>query len=214
VPPLPESPYRLFVEGPDDKHTVIHLMARHGFNWDDESKVRPYVSEGGGIDGLLRTIPVVLKGPYERIGLVLDANADVGGRWKKVRDRVQRAGLTIPSSPEPGGTIVQGLRAESRIGVWLMPDNESPGNLEDFLSRLVSRDQPIWKYAGEATMEARQRGARCQEKDHVKSVIHAWLAWQEEPGLPFGTAIKAGTFEMDGEDARQFVAWFHRLFVV
>ena len=28
------SPYRFLVEGPDDKHCVIHLMRRHGINWD------------------------------------------------------------------------------------------------------------------------------------------------------------------------------------
>ena len=36
---------------------------------------------------------------------------------------------------------------------------------------------------------------------------------QEEPGLPFGTALKAGSFETDREGALQFVAWFRNLFV-
>jgi uncharacterized protein DUF3226 len=213
VPPLPESPYRLLVEGSDDLHTVKHLMARHRFEWDNESTVRPFVSEEGGIDGLLRAIPVALKGSYERIGFVLDANSDAAARWTQVRDRARRAGLDLPSSPEPGGTIVRGRRAESRIGIWLMPDNRSSGSVEDFLSKLVPPDHPIWRYAHEATAEARQRGALCQEKDHVKSVLHTWLAWQEEPGLRFGTALKAGVFETESKDALQFVTWFHRLFV-
>ena len=94
-----------------------------------------------------------------------------------------------------------------------MPDNSSPGTLEDFLNKLVSEGDPIRSYADEVVIEARQRGARCQERDHVKSALHTWLAWQEEPGLPFGTAMKAEYFEKDSDDAHRFVAWFHRLFV-
>ncbi len=211
--PSEESPYRLLVEGPDDKHSVIHLMARHSFDWADETKVRPFIHSEGGVEKLLETIPVTLKGPYARLGIILDANSDPTSRWIQVRNRARRAELDLPDSPHPDGTIIPGQRPGSRIGVWLMPNNTSPGALEDFLGGLVPQGHPIWAYADEATMGARQRGARCRQKDHAKSVLHTWLAWQEEPGLPFGTALKAGFFEKDSEDALRFVAWFRRLFV-
>lgn len=210
--PLPESPYRLLVEGPDDLHSVIHLMARHGFDWDDESATRPFVSEEGGVDGLLRAVPIALKGSYERLGVVLDANSDLAGRWIQIRDRARRVGLDFPDSPHSDGTIVSGRLPDSRFGVWLMPDNTAPGALEDFLSKLVPVSDPIWTYADEIVFTARQRGARCQEKDHAKSVLHTWLAWQEEPGLPFGTALKSEYFGKDSDEAQRFVAWFLRLF--
>ncbi|HEY0514945.1 MAG TPA: DUF3226 domain-containing protein [Thermoanaerobaculia bacterium] len=213
MPPLPESPYRLLVEGPDDQHSVIHLMARHGFDWDDESTPRPFVSPEGGIEKLLRSVSVALKGTYERIGIILDANSSLGDRWAQIRARASQIGLDLPESPAPGGTVVQGRQPGSRVGVWLMPDNSSSGTLESFLSTLVSAEHPIWIYAGQVTREARQRGARFPEKDHLKSVLHTWLAWQEEPGLPFGTALKAGIFETDREGALGFVAWFRNLFV-
>ena len=94
-----------------------------------------------------------------------------------------------------------------------MPDNSSPGTLENFLGELVPSNHPVWAYASEATTEARQRGAGCLEKDHLKSTLHTWLAWQEEPGLPFGTALRTGVFEAESETARRFVSWFNRLFV-
>jgi hypothetical protein len=209
--PSEESPYRLLVEGLDDHHSVIHLVRRHDFDWDDETKVRPFIHNTGGIDKLLDEIPVTLKGTYERIGIVLDANSDPTTRWNQIRDRVKRAGVDLGESAEPNGTIVEG--PGSRIGVWLMPDNSSPGSLESFLGRLAPRTQPIWTYADGVTAEARRQGAPCREQDHAKSVLYTWLAWQEKPGLPFGTALKAGLFETDHEDALRFVAWFRRLFV-
>jgi hypothetical protein len=211
--PPKESPYRLLVEGSDDLHSVIHLMARHGFDWEDERKVRPFVSPMEGVEKLLQAIPVALKGTYERIGIVLDANSSLVARWAQLRDRANRADIALPESPESEGTIVEGRQPGFRVGIWLMPDNSSPGTLENFLGELVPPDHPVWAYAGEVTVEARQRGAGCLEKDHLKSTLHTWLAWQEEPGLPFGTALRTGVFEVESETARRFVAWFNRLFV-
>lgn len=51
--------------------------------------------------------------------------------------------------------------------------------------------------------------------DNLHSVIHlhTWLAWQERPGIPFGTALEAQVFRHDTEDALRFISWFNRLFV-
>lgn len=214
MPPLPESPYRLLVEGSDDLHSVIHLMARHGYLWDDEQIVRPFVSSEGSIEKLLRVLPVALKGPYHRIGVVADADLALFDRWSEIQGRARSVGLELPEAPDPDGTIISGLRPSSRVGIWLMPDNSSPGILESFLSRLVPPEEDrIWAYAGEAVSEARRIGARCQEKEHTKSSLYTWLAWQREPGLPFGTALRAQVFRHDSDDALRFVDWFRRLFV-
>lgn len=213
MPPPKNSPYRLVVEGDDDLHTITNLLIRHGYDWDDRSKVRPYVDSSGGITKLLDSLSVILKTSYERIGIVIDANASLPNRWAQLQGRAANEGVGLPDSPHPEGTIVSGRRPGSRIGVWLMPDNTSPGTLDSFLTRLVPADDPCWAYADEAAIEARRRGARCPEKDHLKSQLHTWLAWQAEPGLPFGTALRAEVFQHDTEDALRFVAWFHRLFI-
>lgn len=213
MPPSESSPYRLLVEGSDDLHSVIHLMARHGYEWDDAGAPRPFVDNAGSVEKLLEALPVALKGSYQRIGFLVDADASSPDRWAQIRGRAQRVGLELPASPQADGTIVPGLRHGSRAGFWLMPDNSSPGNLESFLSRLVPAEDPTWGYAGEAVTEARNRGARCNVKDHGKSTLHTWLAWQEEPGLPFGTALRARLFLHDTDEALRFVSWFHRLFV-
>jgi hypothetical protein len=213
VQPLPESPYRLIVEGPDDKHSVIHLMARHGYNWDDEGTIRPYVNPEGGVSRLLEAIPVAIKGNYKRIGIILDANSNPLGRWAQVRDRARREGLEVPDSLQAEGVVISGRTPDSKFGVWLMPDNLSPGFLEHLLVELVPQGDLVWGYADEAVREARRLGARCSEQDHIKSRLRTWLAWQEEPGLLFGTALKARLLEHDSENARRFLKWFRKLFV-
>jgi len=215
MPPLTNSPYRLLVEGSDDQHSVIHLMARHGYDWDDSTIFRPYVHVTGNLFQLLSELPVTLKDDrhFQRVGILVDTDTSVADRWTQVRNNAKRAGIILPGSPDPEGTIAEGLQPGSRIGFWLMPDNSSPGNLENFLHKLVPEEDPTWPWADEVVHEARQRGARCKPIDHLKSALHTWLAWQEEPGLPFGTAIRAQVFRHDTEDALRFVAWFKRLFV-
>lgn len=213
MPPPSKSEYQLFVEGGDDKHSVCHLLMRHGYDWDDARIVRPYVRELGNDREILEALPPALKAShYRRLGIVIDTDISLSNRWAQLRGRAQGTGLTLPVEPEPDGTIVPGLWSGSRVGFWLMPNNSSPGNLEDFLSGLVPEADETWTYAGEAAVKAKDvHGARW--KDRGKSTLHTWLAWQEEPGLPFGTALRAGFFRHDTEDAGRFVSWFRRLFV-
>ena len=73
-------------------------------------------------------------------------------------------------------------------------------------------EDALFPIAETSTAEARRHGAEFPEADHRKAVLHAWLAWQQSPGLPYGTAIKAGFFRDDSPAALAFVDWYRRLF--
>src|SRR3990167_6155488 len=149
MPPLETSPYQLLVEGRDDQHSILHLLQRHGYNWNDVNVNRPFIAPKEGFQELLVALPLAIKGPYERIGAVLDANANLAGRWAQIRDRLTSTGVALPPTPDPAGTIVTGIRPDSKVGVWLMPDNRTPGRLEDFLATLVPAGDPCWPLAEE-----------------------------------------------------------------
>ena len=46
--------------------------------------------------------------------------------------------------PDRDGTIILETEDLPRVGVWLMPDNESAGELEDFVARMIPGDDPVW----------------------------------------------------------------------
>ena len=46
----------------------------------------------------------------------------------------------------------------------------------------------------------------------MKGVLYTWLAWRDQPGLPFGTALTARIFAHDSAAALAFVGWFKKLF--
>ncbi len=147
------------------------------------------------------------------VGFVLDADAPIRDRWRSVRNRLLKAGVdAVPENPPPDGFTGSSSQFKSRVGVWLVPDNEHDGDLESFLRSLIRSGDPTIGHAEGATDKARELGATFADVDRRKAIIHAWLAWREEPGRPYGTAITAHYFAHDAELARRFVDWYARLF--
>ena len=212
--PSKKAKHRLIVEGRDDQHAVIHLLKRHGIEWDDPSEDIPFIEDANGVSNMLTpdSVSANLKN-YRRVGWILDADIHPTDRWRSIRRLMESSGLSVTETPEPDGTIIEGLRSGSRVGVWLMPDNRSPGMLEDFLAKLVPATDTSWPLAEESTDQALELAAGIEVKDRSKGVIHAWLAWQKEPGLPLGTALTARILGHDSPESRSFVSWFKRLFI-
>ncbi len=215
-----KSSARLLVEGIDDKHSVIHLLARHGFDFDDGAKRPVDVDDYGGIDKLLQGV-VTATSTYPRVGVIIDADHPPFDRWAQLGGGLMRAGeergyepIRLPDVPAPGGTIVPGRNVDWKFGVWVMPDNVQRGMLEDFLAALVPADDVCWPLAVQSTRRARELGAPLKLLHESKGAMHAWLAWQDPSGQPFGTALRSKALRHDTAVALAFLDWFKRLFDV
>lgn len=209
---LEQSPNRLLVEGRDDQWSIISLLARHGVDWEARSPAGlPYVHDSGGCEPLIASIPASAK-TFHRLGIVLDADNSVIEKWARVCSPLAKSQIVTPSAPEVGGTIVPGITVDRKVGVWLMPDNQGAGRLEDFLARLIPPEDRSWSFTEEVVAAARQRGAQVSQNDEMKARIYSWLAWRRDPGRPLGTAITAAYFRDDSTEALAFVKWFFNLF--
>ena len=205
------------MEGPDDSHAIRHLLRRHGIDYDQTPcpKWFPSIEETRGKDTLLENVERNVRASSGRsVGFVLDANSSLQDRWNAMASRLRKLGLEMPDTIPPGGFVGESAAYHARVGVWLMPDNERGGALEHFLETLVAESDPLIEHARSATSQAKDLGARFADNDnaHRKAVLHAWLAWQEDPGLPYGSAIRARYFRHDSPVAGRFVAWFRQVF--
>jgi hypothetical protein len=200
---------RLIVEGKDDMFSIISLMMRHGWIWDDAYDHIPFVKDAGGVNEAIESLPTAIKS-LSRIGIVVDADMNCSSRWDQIKAKAIGYFPQFPENPDHAGTIL--TSGEKRLGIWLMPNNVDGGKLEDFLSTLVPEADQCWSWAEEATKQAKSRGAQFTEADFIKAHIHTWLAWGPEPGLPFGTAITAASFSHDSAIAIAFVKWMKALF--
>jgi hypothetical protein len=203
----------LLVEGPDDEHVIKHLCG-------NRSGPILEVKQHGGIDRLLETLHLRLReanGDGDTVGVVVDADTDLSARWQSLRSRLIHAGYQgIPQIPNPGGAIVEPPADPHsllpQVGVWIMPDNRTTGILEDFLRLLVPENSRLFAHV-EASVRSIPAGERrFSAVAEPKALIHTWLAWQQEPGKPLGTAITAGFLDADAPEVTELVTWLNRLF--
>ncbi|MCY4531677.1 MAG: hypothetical protein OXC84_05020 [Gammaproteobacteria bacterium] len=205
----------LHVEGKDDLYAISNLLVRYGIDYDQNPwpGCYPEIKDIGGKDPLIDGIETAVSVSNGRsIGFVLDANSALQDRWKAVSFRLNNVGVEVPDTIPPDGFIGETPTFQARVGVWLMPDNQREGTLECFLMDVIQENDFLLPYARESTEHARQLGARFSENDNNKAILHTWLAWQENPGLPYGSAIRTRYFRHDSPAAQSFVVWFRNLF--
>jgi len=206
----------LLVEGADDRHALGHFLARHGLEhyFELSSDHRVEIKSHDGVDDLLAGMATRIRFcDGLPLGFVLDADESLKRRWQAVRQRLSDAGVAAPNVPPGDGFVGVYPPYGSNIGVWLMPDNRRDGMLEHFLTDLIDAEDPLIVYAETAAKTARKNGAKFKANHLAKAAARTWLAWQEEPGLPYGTAIKAKYFGMHSEAGASFVAWFRQVFL-
>jgi hypothetical protein len=198
----------LLVEGKDDEHVVRALAGSHGISRDAfEIRVKDNDSQ------LIESIPVELKGSdVERLAAILDADEEgVERRWDQLRNRLgQAACVKMPDRPDSTGTLFK-IPDGPSLGIWLMPNNQLPGMLEDFLSFLVPEDDRLLPQVDHFLVGVTPR--LFHDVHLPKARIHSWLAIQEEPGKPFGTAITAKFLRADRDTVQPFIAWLRRALV-
>ena len=193
----------LLIEGPDDKHVVWHLRCKLA------PRLRFDCLDKEGYPQLLRAIPVEMKAPgRQAVGVLMDADDDVAARWRAIRNRVTNTSGTFPTAPLLGGTILPG---KPRVGIWLMPDNQNTGQLEDFVLQLLPAEDPVWPLAERFVdgIPEVHREFRSQKERRAK--IHAWLATRERP-RQMGAAIGAGSLNATAPAAEALVDWLTALF--
>jgi hypothetical protein len=201
------DPLLLVVEGPDDKHVIWAVLARHGF------APSFMIKDEGGFENLHSRLSRRLKPgtDLERFGIVVDANSHIDRRWQSIKDVLKNAGYeALPDNPDPSGTIVE-HEILPRVGIWIMPDNRLPGALEDYLAFLVPAGDALFERSKRCVDEIPPEERRFTDAHRSKALIHTWLAWQKEPGKPLGQAVTV-YLETDGPDVTLFLDWLTRLF--
>jgi hypothetical protein len=238
------SRVKIHVEGKNDQYSLINLLIRHGIDYDHKPWPATYpefdaaISDSGdssrhadGVEALLTSIREEVKIQAGGVvGFVLDADESPADRWIAIRERLAASSVTTLDDPAvpveqlpvmPGeGFIGISQEYQTRVGVWLMPNSQDPGALETFLATLVPKSNegfpaPLYEFAQACTKAAKSHhGAGYRDVDRLKADLACWLAWQENPGRPYGTAIRARYLQHDSPVALQFVTWFKTLFQI
>ncbi len=210
-----ETASLLIVEGKDDCNGIFQLACRYSLEhlfgiWEGESDQGALERFGGSLLARVNRPQIM--------GIVLDCDRTEGDcntgadrRWAQVVSRLSGFGYAIPGKPGISGTIIPAVQDLPKIGIWLMPTNQGDGIFEDFLLALLP--EPALSHTRKIVLEAKELGIANYKPVHEsKAIAHTYLAWQDEPGRPFGIAVKSQTFDVHHPNASAFVGWLRQLF--
>lgn len=205
------------MEGRTDQKVIPYLMEVNGVTWPEPPNSPVFIKPYGGVDEILR--PGVMEAELrasglEALGVVVDADEDLAGRWDRLK-----AWCSSEFEELPHQIPAEGLRVVHpdgpRFGIWIMPDNRLAGMLEDLLVGLIPDDsRELYELARRCTRESKRQGATYKTVHERKAQLHAWLAWQDPPGLRLHDAVKGPVLDPTRPESRPFVGWFRGLFGV
>lgn len=197
---------KLLVEGNDDQHIIWALCQKYKLphNFD--------VIDTTGIDELIKQVPVRFKqADIETIGIIVDADTNIHNRWTSIKTILEKQSLVIPQICPKEGLITQ--NEDIKVGVWLMPNNDLNGMIEDFISFLIPENDKLLPIVENHLSEIEAQNLNpYKDIHHSKALIHSWLGIQEDPGTPMGLAITKRYLNIDKTTCLVFMDWLRKLF--
>jgi hypothetical protein len=216
---------RILAEG-NDIHLILQVCTKHGLhrptgfaNKKDFESNFAFKSKKGnplGKDELIDSLSgLLLESELQAIGIVLDADKSAISTWQSICAVLQNSGYTdLPACPNPEGTIIASMNPDlPKVGIWIMPDNYNPGEIEDFFLQLIDQEDFRLAHARNAIDELiRQRPDLLSDSNRSKAEAHTWLAWQKEPGRSMGVALKSNWTNAEHPLAIRLAEWFSKTF--
>ena len=198
---------KLLVEGNDDQHIIWALCEK--FNIPEVFDV----IDCCGIDSLYESISLRFKQTNtETVGVIIDADINLNDRWTQIKSLLSNQGFNMPENLPNDGLVL--LKDNIKVGVWIMPSNDTNGMLEDFITFPVPQNDELLPVVDTTLSEIERQNLNKYSLIHKsKARIHSWLSWQEDPGTPMGLSITKRYLTTDNENCNRLVNWLQRLFV-
>ena len=202
----------LVVEGLNDQHLVLHLCRQGNPALEerfDFHNAQGYTAAVNSVRGFVN------QADLTAVGIVVDGDNVPLEHWRQVIERIADAypNLSLPDAPDAAGTIIPAdlVIGSPRIGIWVMPDNQTTGELEDFAAQMIPDGDLVWPRSQAYIADIPPPARRFEDSKIIKSQVHAWLAARRFPGL-MGIAVRDGDLTINGPLCQRFLAWLSRLF--
>ncbi|MBU1224839.1 MAG: hypothetical protein KKA22_10305 [Gammaproteobacteria bacterium] len=222
----------LLVEGPEDREFFFAALKYSGLgNVQIEPKIpresHPDV-RGNGVDNLLTALELQVKKLFEEdgpeaLGIVLDADHSTGNpscdfgftvRRNQVADILTSHGWHPALSASSKGEIFSNPNGLPPIGLWVMPDHQSDGMLEDFVASLViGHDQQTLLIHAQSTVSNLPTKLFDPVLHTTKANVATWRAWQKPPGTPLNRLVENGILDLSLNPASDFTDWLKATFL-
>lgn len=213
----------MLVEGPGDADFIIGFLKKIGKHNVAVFPPKHLGGSGNGINNVLAFIPVLINqlrtGVIDKAAIVVDADyTGINGgflfRRKQITDVLAANGYVIPmNSPAHRGCgeVFFSSGGQEPIGLFIMPDHQSDGMLENFLKTLVVNPpySAVLEHAS-VTVGALPNVLFDQRLHTAKAEIGTFLAWQRRPPSYVSACLLDNIFDTSAAGAQDFVKWMNQ----
>jgi hypothetical protein len=184
----------LLVEGDSDKNFFEQVCKL--LSLDTRVRVVPPKDVGGGYnnkEGVFNHLPIELQqiadGQLQRLAIIIDADyKDANGLGcrrtiERVEEIVQPFQFVLAQNSRNnlGGLRFKHADGLADFGLWIMPNNQDEGMLEDWIKHCVKQDEKtLFQHATEVVSALPQ--PKFKPIHRTKADVATWLAWQNSPG--------------------------------
>lgn len=200
----------LLVEGASDLNVIAAILKKRGIPEPENFKI----VDCKGIDNLTEEIPVFLKtADIQTLGIIVDADTNLKSRWNSIKAKIlSPQKFDLPKEFPDSGLIVTNPK-NVKIGVWIMPNNNLNGTLEDFISFLIPPNDQLLPIVHTTLSSIESQNLNHYTLIHKpKATIYTWLAWQKDPGTPLGLSITKRYLNTNEPTCEKLINWFQMLF--
>lgn len=109
------------------------------------------------------------------------------------------------------GLIFHHIDGNAQFGLWIMPNNQDNGELEDFIKSCIKNDeQLLFNYAIQTIEQLPEK--RFDITDTTKAEIATWLAWQKKPSHGVYIALKDSLLNQENELFKELKNWLNHIY--
>lgn len=198
----------LLVEGPEDCYIINKFCKNNTIkeNSFDFCKC-------GNDSQVLEKLGAILKESYssmvEVVGVILDADNDIQERYNQIKLKLNKY-KTLPKTLPKDGLVITETDLP-KLGIWIMPNNQDNGALEEFYLELATNIDT--DFIDKVITEAETKGLTSFKSQHRnKAIMHTYFAWQDKPNAPLYSAVNKIALNNNHEIAKNFKNWLEKLF--
>jgi hypothetical protein len=219
----------LLVEGKADRDFFKKICEAISFNPDIQVASPNDLDSNSrnGKQSVLKRTDILLKqfagletGNQKRLAIIVDADyKDENGLGceetvKQFSDKLNEHGFCLDSTCITSGFIFKHSDGLSDIGLWVMPNNQDEGMLEDWIKDCIHpKEQPMLNQVKSAIDALKPQKFKTIHRS--KAEVATWLAWQKKPGhgLYWAAHSRNNLLDAGSSPYTELVDWLKRVYV-
>lgn len=228
-----QPPNILLVEGIYDKEfyseickalkieAKILVVTPKGAEKEKSESNLPYIknTKQGVFNILKLQLDFVKQGKIKNFAVIVDADysdksaSGFEDTLEKVSKIVKTSGYYLDENASNSGIVFKSNNGLPNFGLWIMPNNQKNGMLEDFIKQCIHADESSLMAQAVKAVQGLESPKFNPTTKTTKAEIATWLAWQKEPGhglynvFPNYNNKKQNLLDQDNPQFKAFTHW-------